>query len=65
MYKITIDFEKQQKQTDISAIARNPIFVDNTHYFDLPSNHTLQGSLLVLYQYILVCSTYDRLRKLI
>lgn len=48
MYKIIVAFDKQKKETDVSALARNPIFINNTHHFDLPSNHTVQGSLLVL-----------------
>lgn len=47
MYKITVSFDKQKKETDVSALARNPIFINNTHHFDLLSNHTIQGSLIV------------------
>lgn len=46
-YKIAIDFEKQKRETDISATVRNPIFVNSTHYFDLLSNHTLHGVIVV------------------
>ena len=46
-YKITIAFDKQKKETDVSALARNPVFIHNSHHFDLPSNHTLQGTLIV------------------
>jgi hypothetical protein len=48
MYKITVSFDKQKKETDVSALARNPIFINNSHHFDLLSNHTVQGSLLVI-----------------
>lgn len=47
-YRISIGFEKQKKETDVSALARNPIFINNSHHFDLPSNHTLQGTLIVI-----------------
>lgn len=47
MYKIVVSFDKQKKETDVSALARNPIFINNTHHFDLLSNHTIQGSLIV------------------
>lgn len=46
-YRISIAFDKQRKETDVSALARNPIFIHNAHHFDLPSNHTLQGTLIV------------------
>jgi hypothetical protein len=46
-YRISIGFDKQKKETDVSALARNPIFISNSHHFDLPSNHTLQGTLIV------------------
>ena len=46
-YKITIAFDRQKKETDVSALARNPVFIHNSHHFDLPSNHTLQGTLIV------------------
>ena len=36
-----------QKQTDVSALARNPIFTNNNLIFDLPSSHTLQGFVIV------------------
>ena len=36
-----------QKQTDVSALAKNPIFTNNNLIFDLPSSHTLQGFVIV------------------
>ena len=34
--------------TDLSALARNPVFTNNTFFFDPPSNHMLRGSVVVL-----------------
>lgn len=36
-----------QKQTDASALARNPIFTNNTFFFDPPSSHMIKGSIIV------------------
>lgn len=37
-----------KKSTDISALASNPIFTNNTLIFELPSNHTLTGQVIVI-----------------
>jgi hypothetical protein len=36
-----------QKQTDVSALVRNPLFITNSMIFDLSSNLTLQGTVIV------------------
>ncbi len=53
-YFITVHYEGVkvksnwfQKQTDISALARNPIFTNNTFFFDPPSPHMIKGSIIV------------------
>lgn len=38
-----------QKQTDVSAFVRNPLFTTNCMIFDLPSNMTLQGVVIVIF----------------
>ena len=49
-----------QKSTDVSALANNPIFINNTLIFDLPSSHTLTGQIIVTSRFIKVRRQYDQ-----
>lgn len=46
-YSISTQYEGIKKQTDVSALARNPIFTNNTFFFDPPSNHMIRGQVIV------------------